>query len=209
MTFSEYCTSKNIDPAKFKAGNNEQWTELESVFKQMHPNSFTLQKKFLINGIRRQFQLDITSVEKETPKKSATKVKIPGAKTIAKPSIKPTIPKPNLSSAADKPKTTALKPKIGGSTIPKPAALKPKIGGSSSSALKPKINPPKKATEESVQKSNALKPKIGGAKPTTQKPSALKPKIGAIKKKSDTSETPSTEQKKPSALKPVIRPKKD
>ena len=219
MTFAEYCISKKIDPAKFKAGDYRLWTELESIFGLMHPNSFTAQKKFLINGTRRRFLLDIIAeTEKEVPKNVAPKIKIPGVKTIAKPAIKPAIPTSNTTSTTEKPKKAALKPKIGGSTIPKPAALKPnikatsalkpKIGGASS-ALRPKINTANKATDETTQKSNALKPKIGEAKPAAPKSNALKPKIGAVKTKSDSSETPSTEKKKPSALKPIIRPKKD
>ena len=219
MTFSEYCTSKKIDPSKFKSEDNKLWAELESIFNQMHPNSFTAQKKFLINGTRRRFKLDLaTESEKEAPKKTAPKIKIPGIKTATKPSIKPAIPQPKVSPSTDKPKTAALKPKIAGSATPKPAALKPtikaasalkpKIGGGTS-ALKPKITPTKKATDETTPKSNALKPKIGGSKPVAQKPNALKPKIGAAKKKNDPNDIPSTEKKKLSALKPVIRPKKD
>ena len=217
MTFSEYCTSKKIDPAKFKSGDNKLWAELKGVFNQMHPNSFTAQKKFLINGTRRRFKLNIAAeVEKETPKKAAQKIKIPGVKAAAKPSIKPAIPKPKVSSSTDKPKTAALKPKIGGSATPKPAALKPitkatpalkpKIGGGTS-PLKPKITTPKKVTGENITKSNSLKPKIGASKPVAQKANALKPKIAV--KKDNSNDTPSTEKKKPSALKPIIRPKKD
>lgn len=219
MTFTEYCTSKKIDPAKFKAGDNRLWTELESIFSLMHPNSFTAQKKFLINGTRRRFQLEIsTEIEKEAPKKVAPKIKIPGVKTAATPAIKPAIPKPKTTPTVDKPKTAALKPKIGGSKTPKPAALKPNIKttsalkpkiGSTSSALKPKITPTKKAPDATNTKLNALKPKIGESKPAALKPNILKPKIGAVKQKNDSDDTPSTEKKKPSALKPIIRPKKD
>ncbi len=57
MTFEEYCTSKNIDAEKFKTADEAYFLRLKNLFDQMHPNSFTQQKLFLINKIRRQYQL--------------------------------------------------------------------------------------------------------------------------------------------------------
>lgn len=196
MTFTEYCLSKNIDASKFQAEEPSLWTELEIVFNQVHPNSFTAQKKFLINPIRLKYQLpEGAKPDKKEVKKGAPKVKIPGAKTNP-----PSVPKPKTGTSQEKP---SLKPKMNVSPKksgePKPtSALKPKIGGSKTAALKPKITASQKEVTPE-KKVNPLKPKMV----TSTKPNALKPKIEGPKKETNSPE------KKPSALKPIIRPKKD
>ncbi len=55
MTWEEYCISKKIDSKAFKENDPLKWQELKDIFEQVHPNSFTEQKKFLINDIRRRF----------------------------------------------------------------------------------------------------------------------------------------------------------
>lgn len=78
MTFEEYLASKKIDAVRFKKSESEQYGEWQLLFEQMHPESFTAQKLFLINPLRRRFQLR----EEE-------------AKTERKPQMKPKIlPKP-------------------------------------------------------------------------------------------------------------------
>ncbi len=57
MTWEEYCIKKKIDSEAFKNSEPEKWEELRNIFEQVHPNSFTEQKKFLINGIRRKYLL--------------------------------------------------------------------------------------------------------------------------------------------------------
>ena len=57
MVFEKYLEEKNIDPEKFLWENPEQFQELKVIFNQMNPESFTAQKKFLINPIRRKYQL--------------------------------------------------------------------------------------------------------------------------------------------------------
>ena len=52
--FKEYLISKKIDSAKFKLADPEKYSELEGDFDKMHPSSFTAQKLFLINPIRRK-----------------------------------------------------------------------------------------------------------------------------------------------------------
>lgn len=81
MDFKEYCIKKKIDPGLFKQAEPEKWQELKYIFDQVHPDSFTTQKKFLINDLRRNYQLKEAPVKDEKPaevKKPA--VKIPGAK---------------------------------------------------------------------------------------------------------------------------------
>ncbi len=57
MTFSEYLLQKKIDEAAFREGDPDRYAEWKELFEQVHPESFTLQKKFYLNDIRRRFQL--------------------------------------------------------------------------------------------------------------------------------------------------------
>lgn len=78
MTFEEYLTGKKIDVARFKKSEASLYAEWFSLFEEMHPESFTAQKLFLINPLRRRFQLKETEVRE-----------------IRKPQMKPKIlPKP-------------------------------------------------------------------------------------------------------------------
>ncbi len=80
MTFEEYLTSKKIDPVRFKRAEPAQFESFEKLFQELHPNSFTAQKLFLINQIRRRFTL----------KEEATKL---AKKPQMKPKIAPRIKK--------------------------------------------------------------------------------------------------------------------
>ena len=57
MDFREYLIKKNIDPDKFEKGDQAHWEDFKNLFEQVHPASFTAQKLYLINRIRRQFPL--------------------------------------------------------------------------------------------------------------------------------------------------------
>jgi hypothetical protein len=59
MTFSEYLLSKNIDESSFSAGDNTMYVQWKYLFDQSSPNSFTDQKKFKINQIRRKHLLKL------------------------------------------------------------------------------------------------------------------------------------------------------
>lgn len=58
IDFITYLSSKKIDADKFKGAEPEVYQKLEGVFVQTHPDSFTAQKLFLINPIRRKYQLE-------------------------------------------------------------------------------------------------------------------------------------------------------
>ncbi len=57
MDFEEFLKNKKIDENLFKEKEQARWKEWKTLFEQMHPNSFTAQKKFLINDIRRKYLL--------------------------------------------------------------------------------------------------------------------------------------------------------
>ncbi len=57
MTFEEYLTQKKINAQAFQQGEPERFEEWKQLFDQIHPDSFTAQKKFLINPLRRKYSL--------------------------------------------------------------------------------------------------------------------------------------------------------
>ncbi len=61
--FDEYLNSKIIDVLAFRNELPELHASWHQLFDQMHPASFTSQKLYLINGIRRQFPLRPTEKE--------------------------------------------------------------------------------------------------------------------------------------------------
>jgi hypothetical protein len=60
MTFPDYLTQKNIDAAAFERAEPALYAEWQRLFDQVHPESFTLQKKFFINDVRRRYQRQAT-----------------------------------------------------------------------------------------------------------------------------------------------------
>lgn len=69
MEWEDYLSAKKIDPHAFKQGDPALFAEFARLFMQMHPDSFTAQKLFLINQIRRNYPAQAESVA-EPPKAS-------------------------------------------------------------------------------------------------------------------------------------------
>jgi hypothetical protein len=80
MTFTEYLISKKIDGATFQAAEPALWNEWSKLFEQMSPASFTSQKLYLINPIRRKYQLKVEATETTKP--------VVAAKPVMKPKPK-------------------------------------------------------------------------------------------------------------------------
>lgn len=55
MTFADYLAQKKIDADRFQLAEPERFGEWQREFAQMHPESFTVQKKFLLNDTRRKY----------------------------------------------------------------------------------------------------------------------------------------------------------
>ncbi|MBT34226.1 MAG: hypothetical protein CMO01_31565 [Thalassobius sp.] len=68
--FEEYLTGKKIDSDLFKKSEPDRWEEFNTLFFQVSPKSFTMQKLFLINQIRRKYLLE---PKEETAPKSVKK----------------------------------------------------------------------------------------------------------------------------------------
>ena len=56
-SFDEYLESKKIDTTVFQKVEPKLYTEWKNLFMAIHPDSFTAQKKFLLNKLRRKFIL--------------------------------------------------------------------------------------------------------------------------------------------------------
>jgi len=80
MTFEEYCIKKKINSEEFKKNEPNRWQEWKSLFEEIHPNSFTEQKKFLINDIRKKYLLKEEIKKEEPAKKAGPAIKIPPRK---------------------------------------------------------------------------------------------------------------------------------
>jgi len=110
VDFEAYLTSKKIDSAEFLKAEPNLWASWKDEFEQMHPASFTAQKLYLINPVRRKYLLQqqpakvvTPHVEKpsEQPNVSALTTEQPNTKTPSSP--KPAVPRPVFKP---KPKTS-------------------------------------------------------------------------------------------------------
>jgi hypothetical protein len=61
VTFEEYLISKKIDSLAFKSAEPDRWSEWQKLFEEMSEASFTAQKLYLINPIRRKYHVQKTS----------------------------------------------------------------------------------------------------------------------------------------------------
>lgn len=80
MNFEEYLISKKIDSQAFRAAEPALWNEWNGLFEAMSPASFTAQKLYLINPLRRKYAMKVVEVA------AAPKVSAPAA---ARPVMKP------------------------------------------------------------------------------------------------------------------------
>jgi hypothetical protein len=102
VEFEAYLVSKKIDSASFQTAESELWEEWKIAFEQQHPKSFTAQKLYLINPIRRKYPLKVVATEAPSEKKESGQplTESPESTTLAKP--KPVVPRPVFKP---KPKT--------------------------------------------------------------------------------------------------------
>lgn len=64
INWEEYLALKKIDARAYQQGAPQQYADFERQFLQMHPESFTAHKLFLINDIRRAYPL-LLNTEKQ------------------------------------------------------------------------------------------------------------------------------------------------
>jgi hypothetical protein len=80
MTFEEYLGSKKIDSQAFYQAEPELWKEWNELFDQMSQASFTSQKLYLINPVRRKYLLKVVE--------PLTKTESPASKPVMRPKPK-------------------------------------------------------------------------------------------------------------------------
>ena len=59
MTFLEYCIAKKIDAHRFASVEPALFNDWSNFFELVSQESFTQQKKFLINPIRLKYRLNV------------------------------------------------------------------------------------------------------------------------------------------------------
>ena len=211
LEFKEYLHSKKIDSDAFLKVESTQYDYLKKYFDQVSPTSFTAQKLFLINDLRRKYLYKevIVEINKEVIENSLE----PKTPTVSKPMIsRPSIPGVKIPV---KPIVQAVENKSDSTTsIPKPnMSVKPKIPGVKIPA-KPVINKEEKENTEVLNASTAPLPK----------PNLIaRPKIPAVKTPNKIEESTDIEIQKEAdkeakpkivlapkipSLKPKIPPKK-
>jgi len=107
VDFETYLQSKKIDSEAFRKAEPQLWQSWKVEFELLHPSSFTARNLFLINPIRRLYQLKVSEKPVVTPIASdnpANKVVIkteaaaapdrPSNPEAPKPVAKPPIPRP-------------------------------------------------------------------------------------------------------------------
>lgn len=87
MTFEEYLAGKKIDSQMFRTKEPDLWVSWDREFREMHPASFTAQKLYLINPVRRKYPLKQSAPPTEIAPPSG-EVK-PAGKVAARPVFKP------------------------------------------------------------------------------------------------------------------------
>lgn len=73
MTFEEFLIKKKIDSHAFQSAEPAQWQEWKSLFEIISEVSFTSQKLYLINAIRRKHLLKNDSAATPKPTAAASK----------------------------------------------------------------------------------------------------------------------------------------
>ena len=74
--FYAYLVRKRIDPDLFKSEDPTSFASFEKVFNEVHENSFTAQKLFLINALRRRYNRNVIKEDPEGPKTSKMRPKM-------------------------------------------------------------------------------------------------------------------------------------
>ena len=70
MNFDEYLHTKKIDAVGFQRSEPIQYESLKVIFDQVHPDSFTQQKLYVVNPLRRKFKWE--EKKAETPSAEET-----------------------------------------------------------------------------------------------------------------------------------------
>jgi hypothetical protein len=89
VNFEAYLISKKIDSEAFGKAEPAVWQLWKDEFEQLHPNSFTSQKLYLINPVRRKYRLQEKVAEASVPSDTPSVSTTTAAPKIAKPVMRP------------------------------------------------------------------------------------------------------------------------
>jgi hypothetical protein len=194
MNFRDYLTSKKIDTEAFRRAEPALWATWDAEFAEMHPSSFTAQKLYLINPVRRKYTLQIEVVSEKTATTLSQPITTTATETIApKPAVaRPAIAKPMIKP---KPAETEEQP-----VMQVPQAATPAADASISSEAAATTPPAKPAAAKPVIPRPVMKPKLPAEQPTQADTSATEKNTT-----NDIIPTQATETPGPTA-KPVVKP---
>jgi hypothetical protein len=96
MDFEAYLVSKKIDSVQFANAEPNVWSTWKREFDQIHPNSFTAQKLYLINPVRRKYPLKSEPTIVAEIKPDIKEEEASGQAPAVQPSVqaKPAVPRP-------------------------------------------------------------------------------------------------------------------
>jgi len=160
MTFEEDLTKRRIDVAAFATGDPNRFAEWQHMYSQMHPNSFYVAVKMVINDVRRRFWL--AEAIKAAP--------VPVTEAPAKPAAR----RAAIPVAAPKP-TDVSTPEItdnNSTTAPTPPKARPVIRRPTTISTETPTIPelPAPAATPAPQETPAEVPKAPRARPVFRKP---------------------------------------
>lgn len=187
MNFEDYLLTKKIDSGVFRQEEPALWDTWKEEFDQMHPNSFTAQKLYLINPVRRKYPAKETAVTSSVMQKAVTPPeepskenpeapKPPAKPVLAKPAFKPKMPVPSIPSQqqttsqtgedTEAPKAASVKPVMARPVI-KPKPPQDNVPASDSASAKTESSgdpietppPPPKPLAKPVMPRPVIKPK--------------------------------------------------
>ncbi|PVY44158.1 hypothetical protein C8E01_101524 [Pontibacter virosus] len=210
MTFEEYLIKKRINREAFAAEDPARYQAWESMYAQMHPNSFYVAVKMVLNNVRLRYHLREEDVPRPAttaaPRPAARRAAAPAGRTEAvpptavpeTPTAIPVFPDVPQETSEEKPVTPAAAPKPR-PVVRRPAALKPPVEGEETTSVD-------KSAEE------ATKPAVPRARPVIKRPAALaKSEDQTAKQELDANAIPDqaaaleAEATKPARLRPVIK----
>ncbi|EJF11786.1 hypothetical protein [Pontibacter sp. BAB1700] len=117
MTFEEYLVKKRINKEAFAAEDPARYQAWESMYAQMHPNSFYVAVKMVLNNVRLRYHLR----EEDVPKPATTAAPRPAARRAAAPVPKPEAESPAaIPAAPDVPQETIEEKPVIPAAAPKP-----------------------------------------------------------------------------------------
>ena len=118
MNFEAYLVSKKIDSDAFKQAEKDLWLSWQVEFEQLHPNSFTAQKLYLINPIRRNYPIKVEL------KKEVAEVKNQAQLETSNSKLETSSNEPGTLNEA--PGTSDIKPQPSKPAVPRPVFKQPK-----------------------------------------------------------------------------------